>query len=121
MEAGKVCVIVSEATLFEPSPAEIEKAKLQAVERAERANVPLRLRLDAARLPASVIDDLKQLLVEHPGESEVVLEVATSAGARRLRLGSDFKVARSAKLLSELDQLIAAAILPAAPEPAGVA
>ncbi|MEA2294589.1 MAG: polymerase subunit alpha, partial [Solirubrobacteraceae bacterium] len=121
MEAGKVCVIVSEATLFEPSAAEIEKAKLQAVERAERANVPLRLRLDAARLPASVIDDLKQLLVEHPGESEVVLEVATSAGARRLRLGSDFKVARSTKLLSELDQLIAAAILPAAPEPAGVA
>jgi DNA polymerase-3 subunit alpha len=121
MEAGKVCVIVSEATLFEPSAAEIDKAKLQAVERAERANVPLRLRLDAARLPASVIEDLKQLLVEHPGESDVVLEVATSAGARRLRLGSDFKVARSTKLLSELDQLIAAAILPAAPEPAGVA
>jgi DNA polymerase-3 subunit alpha len=119
MEAGKVCVIVSEAERFEPTEAEIQKAKVAAAERAERAIVPLRLRLDATRLPATVIQDLKTLLADHPGESEVVLEVATSTGPRRLRLGDGFKVARSTKLLSELDALIAAAILPA-PEPAGV-
>jgi DNA polymerase-3 subunit alpha len=93
---------------------------VQAAERAERANVPLRLRLDATRLPATVIDDLKQLLRDHPGESEVMLEVATSCGPRRLRLGEGYKVTRSTRLLSELDTLIASAILPAA-EPAGVA
>jgi DNA polymerase-3 subunit alpha len=121
MEAGKVCVIVSEASLFEPSDAEIQKAKVQAAERAERANVPLRLRLDATRLPATVIDDLKQLLRDHPGDSEVMLEVATSCGPRRLRLGEGYKVTRSTRLLSELDTLIASAILPVAAEPAGVA
>src|SRR4051812_21675247 len=120
MEAGKVCVIVSEAERFQPTEAEIDKAKAAAAERAERAMVPLRLRLDAARLPATVIQELKQVLAEHPGESEVVLEVATSTGPRRLRLGEGFKVARSTKLLSELDAVVAAAILPAAPEPAGV-
>ena len=120
MEAGKVCVIVSEAERFEPTEAEIEKAQRQAVERAERASVPLKLRLDAGRLPLTVIADLKQLLADHPGESEVVLEVATSAGPRRLRLGDSYKVTRSTKLLSELDAPIAAAILPARErEPAG--
>jgi DNA polymerase-3 subunit alpha len=121
MEAGKVCVIVSEAERFEPSEAEIEKARRQAVERAERAAVPLRLRLDAARLPLTVIADLKQVLADHPGESEVVLEVATSGGARRLRLGEAYRVTRSTRLLSELDALIAAAVLPACtPEAAGI-
>jgi DNA polymerase-3 subunit alpha len=119
MEAGKVCVIVSEAERFQPTEAEIDKAKAAAAERAERAMVPLRLRLDAARLPATVIQELKQVLAGHPGESEVVLEVATSTGPRRLRLGEDFKVARSTKLLSELDAVISAAILPA-PVPTGV-
>ncbi len=120
MEAGKVCVIVSEAERFQPTETEIEKARAAAVERAERAALPLRLRLDAARLPITVIEDLKQVLAEHPGESEVVLEVATSTGPRRLRLGDDFKVLRSPKLLSELDAVVAAAILPPAAEPAGV-
>jgi DNA polymerase-3 subunit alpha len=120
MEAGKVCVIVSEATRFEATEAEIQKARAAAAERAERAAVPLRLRLDASRLPLTVIEDLKQVLSEHPGESEVVLEVATSGGPRRLRLGEGFKVTRSTKLLSELDAVVAQAILPAAAEAAGV-
>ncbi len=37
MDGGKVCVIVSEATLFEPSEREIEQAKEQAAEQAERS------------------------------------------------------------------------------------
>jgi len=107
MEAGKTCVIVSEATRFAPSEKEIEQAKAHAARHAERVAVPLRLPLDATRLPATVIADLKRLLAEHPGETEVVLEVATSDGRRRLRLGSGFTVTRSTRLLSEFEHLVA--------------
>jgi DNA polymerase-3 subunit alpha len=117
MEAGKVCVVVNEASLFAPSEAEIAKARAQAAERAERAATPLLLRLDAARLPPTVIEDLKRLFSEHPGESEVLLELATSAGRRRLRLGNGYKVTYSTLLVSECRSLIASATLP---EPAGV-
>ena len=120
MEAGRVCVIVSEATLFQPTEAEIEKARVQAAERAERASLPLRLRLDAARLPMTVVEDLKQLLASASGESEVVLEVATSAGPRRLRLGDRYKVARSTKLLSEARLADRGGRPAARVEPAGV-
>jgi DNA polymerase-3 subunit alpha len=112
MEAGKVCVIVTEATVFAPSEAEIERAKQAAVAQAERVSVPLKLPLDATRLPASVLEDLKQLLAAHPGETEVVLEVQTSGGPRRLKLGAGFNVTRSTKLLSEFEHLVASAMLP---------
>ncbi len=112
MEAGKVCVLVTEATLFAPSEAEIAHARAAAAKHAERVAVPLKLPLDAARLPATVIDDLKRLLAEHPGDTEVVLEVSTSHGARRLKLGAGFTVTRSTRLLSEFEHLVAAAALP---------
>ncbi len=112
MEAGKVCVLVTEATLFAPSDAEIAHAKAAAAGQAERVAVPLKLPLDAARLPATVIDDLKRLLAEHPGETEVVLEVSTSHGPRRLKLGAGFSVTRSTRLLSEFEHLVASATLP---------
>ena len=76
--------------------------------------------LDATRLPATVIDDLKALLAEHPGESHVVLEVQTTAGVRKLRLGDGFKVARSKLLLSELQSLTAANGVAREPIPAVV-
>jgi DNA polymerase-3 subunit alpha len=114
MDGGKVCVIVSEATLFEPSEREIAQAKEQAAKQAERVAVPLKLPLDATRLPATVIDELKQLLTEHPGDTEVVLEVTTSEGPRRLRLGPGYCVTRSTELLSKFEYLIARAELPVA-------
>jgi DNA polymerase-3 subunit alpha len=118
MEAGRICVIVSEAERFQPTEAEIERAKAAAAKQAERVPTPLHLRLDAARLHHTVIEDLKRLFTEHPGDSEVVLEVRTSTGPCRLKLGAGFRVTRSKSLLSELDHLVAAAALPA-PEPAG--
>ncbi|MGI8622648.1 MAG: DNA polymerase III subunit alpha [Solirubrobacteraceae bacterium] len=113
MEAGKVCVIVTEAQRFEPSEGEIASARAAAARQAERVAVPLKLPLDATCLPATVIDDLKRLLAEHPGSTEVVLEVSTSDGARRLRLGMGFTVTRSTRLLSEFEHFVAAARLPA--------
>ena len=70
------------------------------------APLPIRLRLDAARLPASVIDDLKDALEKFPGTTEVVLEMATSAGARCLRLGPAYRVAHTPTLRAELEQIL---------------
>ncbi len=113
MDGGKICVIVSEATLFETTEKEIEQAKARAASQAERVALPLKLPLDAARLPATVIEDLKRLFAEHPGDTEVVLEVTTSGGQRRLKLGSDFTVTRSTRLLSEFEHLVASRQIPA--------
>ena len=43
---------------------------------------------DATALPATIIDELKHILGNHAGESEVVLAIQTSAGPRTLRLGA---------------------------------
>ena len=85
---------------------------------------PLKLRLDAARLPASAIDDLKDLLGSFPGESEVVLELLLSAGdPRTLRLGNAFKVAPTPTLRAELEQILGPAVVraPAAAAPTAAA
>jgi DNA polymerase III subunit alpha len=116
-ENGKVCVKVADVDLFEPSDAEIERAREQAAAlAATRAPRPLCLRVDAGRLPATVIDELKRIFEDFPGESEVVLEVHTRTGMRRLRFGSDFRVAgRNAALKAELDRVLGGAVVPVAP------
>ena len=87
-ENGKVIVKVSDVEPFDPSDAEIERAREKAAAlAAARAPRPLCLRVDAGRLPASVIDELKRIFEDFPGESEVVLEVHTRTGPRRLRFG----------------------------------
>src|SRR5690349_5853807 len=115
-ENGKVCVKVADIERFEPSEAEIERARDQAVAlAAARAPRPLCLRVDAGRLPATVIDELKRIFEDFPGESEVVLEVHTRTGLRRLRFGTEFRVAgRNAALKAELDRVLGAAVVPVA-------
>ena len=119
-ENGKICVKVADVTAFDPSDAEVERAKDQAAAlAAARAPRPLCLRVDAGRLPATVIDELKRVFEDFPGESEVVLEVHTRTGLRRLRFGSEFKVAgRNAALKAELDRVLGGAVLRAEPQPA---
>jgi DNA polymerase-3 subunit alpha len=115
-ENGKVCVKVADIERFDPSEAEIERARDQAVAlAAARAPRPLCLRVDAGRLPATVIDELKRIFEDFPGESEVVLEVHTRTGLRRLRFGTEFRVAgRNAALKAELDRVLGAAVVPVA-------
>ena len=50
----------------------------------------------------------------------LVFEVQTSTGPRRLKLGEGFKVAKSPKLLSELQHLLGPAATAAAPAPVSV-
>ena len=106
-EAGKTCVVVQTVDPFAPSEEEIDKAR-EAAEQATEADTPalMRLRLDAARLPASIIEDLKDALERFPGPAEVVLEMATSAGARCLRLGPAYRVAPTPTLRAELEQIL---------------
>jgi DNA polymerase-3 subunit alpha len=108
---GTTCLIVQEAEEFDPTPEEVEAARAGAAAREAKRRQTIRLRLDAARLPATVLDDLKSLLEEFPGESEVVLEMRTSSGSRRLRLGDAFRVTPTKALHAELHDLLGDATL----------
>jgi DNA polymerase-3 subunit alpha len=115
-DASRTCVVVSSVDRFAPT----EQEMLKAEEEVARVVVPdsLQIRLDAAAVQADLIDDLRELLNNFPGEAEVVVELSSSTGARRLRLGSDFRVQRTAGLYSELSQLLGSALLPADGPPA---
>jgi DNA polymerase-3 subunit alpha len=106
----KTSVIAQQVERFEPSPEEVERAEAQAA-KIVVAPTALRLALDATGLPATVLGELKDVLAGFPGESDVVIELRTSVGHRRLRLGPDFRVQRSAALHAELDALLGHAIV----------
>jgi DNA polymerase III subunit alpha len=76
---------------------------------APQAVPPVRWAVDARRLPASVVEELRDLLKDYPGEAEFVLEMHTADGLRRLRFGDAYKVARHAGLKAELEQLLGGA------------
>jgi DNA polymerase III subunit alpha len=105
------CIVVQQVELFQPTAEEVEQAREQA---ARRPAVPsaLRLRLDATALAASVLFELKEVLSGSPGEREVVIELSTSVGERRLKLGPEYRVADDAGLRAELAELLGHAMLP---------
>ena len=109
-DASRTCVVVSSVERFEPSDEELARAERNAA----RVVVPeaLRIRLDARAVQPDVIADLREVLSSFPGDSEVVVELAAGLGNRRLRLGSEFRVQRTAGLHSELAQLLGTALLP---------
>ncbi|MBB4663736.1 DNA-directed DNA polymerase III PolC [Conexibacter arvalis] len=109
-DASKTTVVVQEAEIFAPSEEEIEKAKEEAA-KIPVGPPPVRLRLDATVLRASVIEELKSVFETFPGESTVVLEMHTSNGPRVLRLGPSYRVARNAALQAELDHLLGSAMM----------
>ncbi|HKO26381.1 MAG TPA: OB-fold nucleic acid binding domain-containing protein, partial [Solirubrobacteraceae bacterium] len=104
------CIVVQQVERFEPTAQEVEQAREQAARRPAMPSA-LRLRLDATALAASVLSELKDVLAGFPGESEVVIELSTSVGERRLKLGSEFRVAHGPGLHAELDALLGDAIL----------
>ncbi|UGS36226.1 DNA polymerase III subunit alpha [Capillimicrobium parvum] len=114
-DATKTAVVVQSAEPFKPTPEEVERAREEVRALAKRsAPKPFAVHVDAARLPASIIDELRTLLGSHPGESEVLLQVHTSSGHRLLRLGSEYRVSATAMLRAELDHVLGEALLPAA-------
>jgi DNA polymerase-3 subunit alpha len=109
-DRDKTCVVAQQVERFEPTPEEVAKAQAIAAKPAP-APTPLRLRLDATVLPATALGDLKDLLAGCPGDCDVVIELRTSAGARRLRLGPSFRVQRSAGLNADLVGLFGSALI----------
>jgi DNA-directed DNA polymerase III PolC len=106
-EAGKVCIVVQDVDTFDPTDAEIEKAKAQFAKLAATVPKAFRRRVDAAQLPASVVDDLRELFERYPGDCEFVLEMHTRTGLRLLKFGDGYRVpARNAALRAELDALL---------------
>ncbi|MGH2870697.1 MAG: DNA polymerase III subunit alpha [Solirubrobacteraceae bacterium] len=119
-DRDKTCIIAQQVERFEPSQEEVQAAQEQAAKPLVRVTA-LRLRLDATALPATALGELKDLLTGFPGESDVVIELATTGGRRRLKLGPSFRVRRSASLHAELDHLLGSALLEGAAPPAAAA
>jgi DNA polymerase-3 subunit alpha len=116
-EAGKTCLIVQTVEAFAPSQEEIERARSQAETAAKTATTlaqPVHMRVDAASLSASAIEDVKQLVEDYPGPAEVVLDIDTPAGVRRLRLGEAYRVKHTPTLRAELEHALAPVVVPAA-------
>jgi len=111
-EAGKTCVVVQSVEQFAPSEQEIEKANSAAQANSvakAAATQPVLLQVDAAHLPASAIEDVKDIIETNKGAAEVVLEMLTSAGTRVLRLGEAYRVQHTPGVRAELEAALAPA------------
>jgi DNA polymerase III subunit alpha len=111
-EAGKTCLVVQSVERFAPSAEEMAHAEKAA--RASRlaeaaAAEPVRLQIDAARVPAGAIEEVKDIIESHRGPAEVVLEMITSAGTRILRLGDGYRVQHTPYVRAELEAALAPA------------
>ena len=116
----KISLVVEKVEPFRPSDAEIKAAREAEANVVRLPARPLTLRLQAAKLPATVIAELKDVFGLHPGESDVVLELHTRDGIRRLRFGSSHRVTSSPSLRAELTALLGEAVVtaPASATPA---
>jgi DNA polymerase-3 subunit alpha len=101
-DRGDTKLVVQEMEPFEPTPEEIRLARPAT----PTPSAELLLRVDARQCPDSLIVDLKALLEHFPGQTDVMLEMDTSVGRRRLRFGAGYRVAASPVLRSELDALL---------------
>jgi DNA polymerase-3 subunit alpha len=108
-EEGKLSLNVHEAEPFEPGEDEVAAARAKA----NQATEPIVLRIDAAEFGAGLIEELKSLFGDFPGDNEVLLEMRTREGVRRLRFGNGYRVARTPAPRAELDQLLGPAALAA--------
>jgi DNA polymerase III subunit alpha len=99
---GEMSLVVHEAERFEPSEDELAQARARARESVE----PFVLRIDATEFAPGLIEELKTVFESFPGQSEVLVEMRTRDGTRRLRFGERYRIAASAALRAELDQLL---------------
>jgi DNA polymerase-3 subunit alpha len=101
---GDTSLVVAEAEPFEPTADEVAAARSRNRARAEPQTIVIRL--DAAKLDAGLVGELKAVFEVFPGDSEVLLEMETREGMRRLRFGSEYRIHPSPALRAELDQLL---------------
>jgi DNA polymerase-3 subunit alpha len=100
---GDTKLVAHEIELFEPTEDEVAKA------RAARERGPVLLKVDAGQFGLSLIEELKAIFEHFPGDAEVLLEMETRQGLRRLRFGSAYRVRPSAALNAEIDAVLGTA------------
>jgi DNA polymerase III subunit alpha len=102
-EPGETKLVVADAEAFEPAADELQAARAR-----KRPAEPERLilRVNAGDLAPTLVDQLKSVFSNFPGESEVLLEMETREGMRRLRFGRDYRITPSPGLRAELDALL---------------
>jgi DNA polymerase-3 subunit alpha len=103
-DRGETKLVAQDVEAFEPSQEEIDRARVAAEHPPEI--VPIVLAVDPG-VPASFIEDLKDVVSSFPGDRELCLRV----GERRLVLGEAFRVSGSHSCLSDLASLGAATSL----------
>jgi DNA polymerase III subunit alpha len=108
---GELSLVVADAERFEPAEDELAKARERAAAKAPLERIVLRI--DAADFGPGLIGELKAVFESFPGETEVMLEMRTREGMRRLRFGSQYRVRPSGALRAELDQLLGPAAIAA--------
>jgi DNA polymerase-3 subunit alpha len=109
-DKDKTCLVVQSAEQFRPSVKQIEAAREAAalkITGPERVEVVLH----ASAFPATIIDELKHIFENFPGESDVVLNLVTADGSRTLRLGPSYRVAPTPSLRAELANVLGPAAL----------
>ena len=103
-DRNEIKLVVQDAEEFRPSEADVADAQEQLRKEAEPE--VFKIELDASRFGLDLIEELKGLLANFPGEAEVELEMETREGRRRLRFGSEYRVAPSVGLRAEIDELL---------------
>jgi DNA polymerase-3 subunit alpha len=107
---GDTSLVVAEAETFEPGEDEVAAARNRA---ATKSPERILLRIGAERLRPGLVEELKAVFEHFPGRTEVLLEMATADGIRRLRFGDEHRVTPSPALRAELDELLGPAALAA--------
>ncbi len=100
---GETSLVVAEAEPFEPGEDEVAAARAKATARQPER---ILLRVSAAEFGPQLVEDLKTVFQSFRGDCEVVLEMETREGTRRLRFGRDYCVTPSQALRAELDHLL---------------
>src|SRR4051812_10008879 len=108
-ERGETKLVVTEAERFEPNQAEISAAAAAA----SKPLGPLTLRINAADFRPTLVEELKSVFEHFQGETEVLLEMQTRDGMRRLRFGPDYRVRPTSGLRAELDVLLGPGVMAA--------
>ena len=103
-DRGETKLVVQEAERFEPDAEEVSRASAAA----RAPSGPLRLTLAAADVDnPDFLDELKAVIEHHKGDAPVYLAVPNGNGKpREWKLGDEFRVRPSSKLMAELGHVL---------------